>query len=319
MIGERHIKENGAARERVSEIQRARMLSALVEVVGERGVGNLSVAHVVARSGVSRRTFYDVFVDCEDCFLAAFDDAIERVAERVVPAYQEPRRWVDKLRAGLTQMLSLFDEDNALGRLLVVEVLAGGPKALGRRREIVEQLSRALRDGAQNPRAGKDPPVLVAEGMVGAVLSVLHRRLTAQEPGDLIGLVNPLMAMIVLPYRGSSAAQAELAKGVAPPFANGSKRAVDPLRNLEMRLTYRTVRVLTALASQPGSSNRTIGEAAGMSDQGQTSKLLARLHGLGLVENVGGANAARGAPNAWTLTTKGWDVHAAISAPVAPV
>jgi chromosome segregation and condensation protein ScpB len=79
-----------------------------------------------------------------------------------------------------------------------------------------------------------------------------------------------------------------------------------------MRLTYRTVRVLMAVAAHPGSSNRAIGERAGMADQGQTSKLLARLQGFGLIENTG-RGSTRGEPNVWTLTAKGWEVHGAIA------
>ena len=44
--------------------------------------------------------------------------------------------------------------------------------------------------------------------------------------------------------------------------------------------------------------------AAGIADQGQISKLLARLQTLGLIENTGG-NHAKGEPNAWHLTDKG--------------
>ena len=69
----------------VAEIQRARMITALVEVAGERGAGGVTVAHIVARSGVSRRTFYELFDDREDCFLAAFDQAVERGARRGGP------------------------------------------------------------------------------------------------------------------------------------------------------------------------------------------------------------------------------------------
>jgi hypothetical protein len=44
--------------------------------------------------------------------------------------------------------------------------------------------------------------------------------------------------------------------------------------------------------------------AAGIADQGQISKLLARLHSLGLLENTGGDHA-KGEPNAWHLTARG--------------
>jgi len=88
--------------------------------------------------------------------------------------------------------------------------------------------------------------------------------------------------------------------------------ASDPLRDLGMRLTYRTVRVLLAVAAQPGGSNRQVADESGIGDQGQISKLLARLHGLGLIENAG-APATRGAPNSWVLTDRGWEVQSALA------
>jgi len=75
-----------------------------------------------------------------------------------------------------------------------------------------------------------------------------------------------------------------------------------------MRLTYRTSRVLMAIAERPGTSNREVSERAGIVDQGQISRLLGRLEGLGLISNLGGG-AIRGAPNAWTLTAAGEDVE----------
>jgi AcrR family transcriptional regulator len=79
---------DGLPREHVSEIQRVRILLAMVEVAAERGAGAASVAHIVARAGVSRRTFYDLFEDREDCFLAAFDEVIARASAPVLKAYR---------------------------------------------------------------------------------------------------------------------------------------------------------------------------------------------------------------------------------------
>jgi DNA-binding MarR family transcriptional regulator len=85
----------------------------------------------------------------------------------------------------------------------------------------------------------------------------------------------------------------------------------DPLRDLDMRLTYRTVRVLIAISAHPAASNRKIADTAGISDQGQISKLLLRLHNLGLIHNEGDG-PAKGEPNAWQLTPKGQEVEQAI-------
>jgi predicted transcriptional regulator len=91
---------------------------------------------------------------------------------------------------------------------------------------------------------------------------------------------------------------------------------MDPLRDLDMRLTYRTVRVLEAIgelrAPGPHPSNRQVAEAAGIRDQGQVSKLLARLQQLGLIENAGDG-LAKGEPNAWMLTKRGCEVREVLS------
>jgi hypothetical protein len=137
--------------------------------------------------------------------------------------------------------------------------------------------------------------------------------LLEERPVVFVELAGPLMSMIVLPYLGPAAARRELER----PWSESREMPLrgmprDPLRDLGMRLTYRTVRVLIAVATNPGASNRLLADSAGIGDQGQISKLLARLRGLGLVENLSGG-PVRGEPNAWTLTTEVWEVHGAIS------
>jgi AcrR family transcriptional regulator len=302
---------NGLGREQVSEIQRARMLAALVEVVNERGAANVTVAHVVAHSGVSRRTFYEMFEDREACFLAAFDDAIQRIAAVVVPAYREPSRWREKVRAGLTVLLEFLDYERGTGRLVIVETLGAGATALEHRRRVLVQIITAVDDGRGEAKKSEDPPPMAAEGVVGGVLAVLHSRLLEGTDASLLELAGPLMSMIVLPYLGAAAARKELRQPVPERHAKPRGGSADPLRDLEMRLTYRTVRVLMAVAAHPGSSNREVGVASGMQDQGQISKLLSRLHRLGLIQNAG-VGPAKGAPNAWTLTPKGAEIEHAI-------
>jgi AcrR family transcriptional regulator len=310
---------NGLGREQVSDIQRARMLAAMVEEVAERGAGDVTVAHVVARSGVSRRTFYELFDDREDCFLAAFDDAIGRLGREVVAAYEGAGRtqrahgWRERVRAGLIAGLCVLDSDLRLARLLIVESLGAGPQALERRSRVLAGLIAAVDEGLGEVKSGSEPTPLTAEGVVGAVLAVLHGRLLEGDPGPLVELANPLMGMIVLPYLGPVAARRELERPVPEAPARTHSASGDPLRELQMRLTYRTIRVLMAVAANPGSSNRTVADGAGIGDQGQISKLLTRLKGLCLIEQTR-RGPARGGPNAWALTAKGREVHGAISA-----
>jgi hypothetical protein len=162
-------------------------------------------------------------------------------------------------------------------------------------------------EGRLQARSAKALPSLTSEGVVGGVLSVLHARLIEHRAG-LLELTGSLMGMIVLPYLGPAVAQKESSQPTPKRGSHARAASGDPLRDLEMRLTYRTVRVLLSIASSPGASNREIGVAAGIDDQGQISKLLSRLERLGLIENSG-AGQVRGAPNAWELTKKGVEVE----------
>ena len=65
------------AREVVEASQRGRLVDAMAHVVAEKGYGAVSVADVIARAGVSRKTFYVHFRDKLDCFLAAYDVGVE--------------------------------------------------------------------------------------------------------------------------------------------------------------------------------------------------------------------------------------------------
>ena len=299
-----------AGQQGVGEIQRARIVAAMGELVRERGPGAVTIAHVVARSGVSRRTFYELFTDREDCFLAVFDIAVARAAESVLPAYEAPGKWRERVRAGLDAVLRFLDNEPELGYLCVVGALGSGERALERRTNVVLKMVDALHAGGIESRAARQPERLVAEGLVGAVLAVIHARLVERPTKPLLFLLNPLMGMIVLPYLGKASSERER-RYPAPRARRPSTPRVDPLPGLEMRLTYRTVRVLMAIDALGGRgsrpSNRQVATAAGISDPGQISKLLARLQALDLVGNTGGDHA-KGEPNAWALTPLGRDV-----------
>ena len=300
----------GDGRERVGEIQRARMLSAMAEVAGEYGASCVSVGQVVEHAGVSRRTFYELFDDCQDCLLATFDRGVARASVRVLAAYCAEDSWRARMRCSLAALLQFLEEEPSLGRLLIVEALAAGRPVLERRSLILARMISAIDEGRREPRALAGTGRLTAEGIAGAVLSVLHSRLLEANPPPLAGLLNPLMSMIVLPYLGTSAARHELERVPAEhahPTTPGPAYK-NPLKGLRLRLTYRTFRVLISIASQPGSSNRVIGDASGVNDQGQISKLLARLENHGLIQNTR-HTPNRGEPNAWNLTTRGHEVH----------
>lgn len=296
-------------RVQVAEIQRSRLLAAAVDVVDELGYARMTVARVIERARVSRKTFYDIFADREECFLAAFEQALDHARELAVEAYEREASWRDGVRSALGRLLILMEEEPAVAKLCVVEALGAGEKVLQRRAEVLEELGTVIDRGRFVTHANREPPQVTAEGIVGAIFAVVHRRLLAGAKEPLTDLLGSLMSMIVLPYLGPRAATGELARPALE--IHGIRRAPrrpprahDPLAGLNIRLTYRTVRVLMIIAEHPGASNREIADGSGIIDQGQISKLLTRLERLQLVENAGDGQE-KGAANAWHLTRRG--------------
>jgi AcrR family transcriptional regulator len=208
----------------VVEMQRRRLLSAFVEVLGEHGYEGATVGRICKRAGVSRRTFYDLYDDREGCFLDAFEVAIQRFASLVAPAYasgasaqagsvqragsvQGAGSWRERVRGALTVLMEGFDREPGVARLCLVETLKGGPAILERRRAVTEALTTAVDEG-RAPRGagvargasrraqavgvaeGAGPPALTAESLVGGAVSVIHARLLqrdAKSPGERRG------------------------------------------------------------------------------------------------------------------------------------
>ena len=207
-----------------------------------------------------------------------------------------------------------MDEEPGLAKLCVVEALGAGERVLDRRAKVLDELAEVIDQGRMVTNATREPPEVTAEGVVGAIFAVLHTRVLERGEEPLTDLLGSLMSMIVLPYLGARAAGRELSRPPLEPLGDGRSRALarhrDPLEGLNMRLTYRTVRVLMVIAEHPGASNREIAEGSGIVDQGQISKLLNRLARLNLVENLG-EGQEKGAANAWHLTARGAQVERA--------
>jgi AcrR family transcriptional regulator len=293
-----------------------RLLAAAVRSVEELGYRQTTVAHITRLARVSRRTFYELFASCEECLAAVLEDLTRRVEGEIARLDVDGLPWRERIRMGLSVILGVLDAEPELARVCVVQALRGGAAIGERREQVLERLASVVDEGRREHARGAQLTPLTAEGLVGAGFTILHARLLRREREPLTALQGELMGLIVLPYLGSAAARRELTRPVAvAPAGCAVSLASDPLDGVPMRLTYRTTRVLEVVAEQPRASNRAVAEQAGISDQGQVSKLLARLERLGLLANAGERHM-KGEPNAWTLTDRGEQVVHSIRAHV---
>lgn len=289
-------------RSELAELQRARLVLAAIDASGALPLAEVTVLEITTRAGVSRKTFYELFDQRGDCVLAAVESSVARLADAVLPAYEAQRGWARQVRAGLAALLAFFDEHPAHARLCVKAAFDEDPRLLAYRAAVSARFAAAL-DGGRGRGAAAISPIM-ADAIVGAVLAMLHERLVSDSvSGPCAELLNPLMGVIALCYRGASAARAELEAPVQRPRPRGGSEASlgNPLEGVQTRLTYRTLRVLRAIELEPGASNAEVAASAGLGDLGQASKLLKRLERLELVANDGSRSGER---NAWRLTER---------------
>ncbi len=292
------------------------MLEAAIDLLEESGYGAMTASAVIERSRTSRKTFYDVFADRDDCFTAVVEEIIAHARAVARAAYAAESSWLAATRAALGGLLCLIDDEPRLARIWFVDTLAGPPAVLERKAQLTATLAAVIDRGRGMTDARRQPPRLTGEATVGGISHVVHTRLVSGHHEPFSELLGPCMYLIVLPYMGIAQARAELRR--KPPMREPVRRTNAPRRTetlpgTGLRLTYRTVRALGVISQQPGASNRMVADAAGVTDQGQISKLLSRLERLALIENRG-FGADRGAANAWHLTARGLELVRATSA-----
>jgi AcrR family transcriptional regulator len=291
-------------------IQSSRMIRAAVEVVSERGYAGGSVSLIVEQARASRKTFYECFESYEDCFLAAFDECLEQMAEVARPLYHQGEgAWHQRVRTALEGVMELLERDPVIATLVFVEAPKAGPKVHERRTRVIKTL-QAVVDEGRSPNLDGLPANLTAETIVSGAVNVVQTRLMRYEQVRMMQLVNPLMSVVVHPYLGPAAAADELARPT-PRIRKRQRTAATGtvVSDLPPRLTYRTIRVLMVIGATPGACNRDIAQASGISYDGQISRLLSRLEALGLAMN---ADTRVPPANSWHLTAKGSKVERAL-------
>ena len=193
------------------------MLDAIARAVAEKGYEKTSVADVVARAGVSRKTFYEQFRDKEDCFLAAYETIFSELAAAATAAYESRRRWPERIAAGIGVLLERLGAEPAYAKAGIVEVLAAGPRAV----ELRDRLLRGFHsffDASRPEVPDHGLPRIVAEATVGGIYEVIYRRVVAGSPERLDALAPELTYLALAPFVGPRAASR--AAGIDPP---GSK------------------------------------------------------------------------------------------------
>lgn len=189
----------GGARDQVERNQRERLFGAMVAVVAQKGYKATTVADLVELSGVSSRTFYELFADKRACFLAAMTAMVEaavRIAAAATIDERRPGTWEERARAGSRTFAELIVAQPAAARMCLVEAYAAGPEVLAPLEQTIAGFeSLVQRMLAQSPERAEMPPEMIG-AYIGAIQEIVRMKLLAGREAELPDLMDELWDLI---------------------------------------------------------------------------------------------------------------------------
>jgi AcrR family transcriptional regulator len=190
----------------VAQNQRERLLTALSECLYERGYEKTTVAAIGKRAAVSKSDFYRHFESKEACFLAAYEEAVERIRQSLLSGCAVPALWQDRVLGALASLLADLAAEPAWALLALVEGMRAGRCVFDLHQAALRSFVPYLRAGAPAPPGGVPPPATTDEAVVGGVAALLTRRVLAGETGRLRDLLPEIGEFALTPYLGAAEA-----------------------------------------------------------------------------------------------------------------
>jgi len=202
--------------EAVADSQRQRLLTAVIEVVASQGYEGTRVADIINAAGVSRKTFYEHFNEKEDCFLTAYDRELQRLQDVTSEAFVDgqPRTWPDQIRQGLRGLLAYLAANPAPARVLMVDVMGAGPKAVARRDAALRSFTYFV-DAGRSGASQQEVPGRTALAVLGALNALMATEIVHGSADRLEDLTPDLVYLVCLPFLGPSRALAQRAKSAS--------------------------------------------------------------------------------------------------------
>src|SRR4051812_47344863 len=197
--------------EKVAELQRERLVRAIIACSAKRGYQATTIADIVALAKTSRSAFYEHFESKEACFLAAYAEMSATMQEVVVASGLEAPTWHEALDIGLATYFEWFRERPDQARAFLVEIRTVGPEALKARAEVLERMSGrlkllGLRARHEDPSLPELDDVAYASIIITAD-ELAHEHVRRGRAARLGELVAPVQYLARLVFAGADASR----------------------------------------------------------------------------------------------------------------
>lgn len=183
----------GTPRSEVVQNQRERLFAAMVATAASKGYAQTSVGDLAELSGVSSRTFYDLFADKEACFLATLEAIIAPAEAITVAKMSQEGSWLERAEGAMGTFVKMLVDQPAAARLCLVETYAAGPVATQRIDEALGAFEALMQQAFEERPERRGMPSEMTRGLVGGFRKVVHTRLHRGNEAELTNQLAELM------------------------------------------------------------------------------------------------------------------------------
>ncbi len=176
--------------------QRERLIDAAIHLAAKDGSQAVTVLQISSQAGVSSATFYEQFANKEDCLLAAYQAAAQRLLAYAPPTVAAGD-WTDAASGSLRELACALRDDPDAGRLLFVDTLAARTGLRVPRAAALTAFEQRAQEFIDSAPAGDFTIDVPATALVGAMRSIVARHLRTHGENELPGLAQDGLAWVL--------------------------------------------------------------------------------------------------------------------------
>lgn len=185
-----------------SRDERTRLLQSVLRLVTREDYRTLSAPQIADEANVSIDAFCELFVDKDECFLAALD----MIGDELLTVAADPKLvsddWARAVRRVLAELMRYLASHPLQTRTLAQEAFFTGAEPYERIVDLAHSIATLLTEGAPEP--AESP--LIVEAVAGAIWHTIRCQVAGGRVELLAALSDHLAYVVLAPFIGAEAA-----------------------------------------------------------------------------------------------------------------
>jgi AcrR family transcriptional regulator len=184
------------------EDERERLLHNALRLAVADNYTDLSAPQIAEEAGVAIDTFFELFDDKEECFLAALDMMGDELLSIAAHPDLVSSDWPRAVRRVIAELMRYLADHPLYAQTIAREAFTAGPEAVERNLELAQGIATLLTEGAP----GEAQSRLAVDGVAGAIWHLVRCQVASERIQLLPALSDYLSYVVLAPFIGADAA-----------------------------------------------------------------------------------------------------------------